>query len=141
MVPRLESGITVVSDRYLASTLVVQALDGGTAAVLFNLNAGIRLPDLAVILNPDPHNIAARVAARGATHRFNRAPDFPARESALYAEVVVILRDMGVPVLVADTSTAPAGVIVERIASYAPARLGSVAPDRESAPTQGAPPS
>lgn len=37
-------------------------------------------------------------------------PDFPARGSALHAEVV-ILRGMGVAVVVVDTSTAPAGVI------------------------------
>jgi dTMP kinase len=141
VVPRLESGITVVSDRYLASTLVVQALDGVPQQYLLDLNAGIRLPDLAVILSANPHSIAARIAARGATHRFNRAPDFPARESARYAEVVVILRGMGVPVLVVDTSTAPAGVIAERIAAYAPAGLGSVASDRQSTRTQGAPPS
>jgi dTMP kinase len=141
VVPRLESGITVVSDRYLASTLVLQALDGVPQQYLLDLNAGIRMPDLAVILNADPHSIAARIAARGATHRFNRAPNFPARESALYAEVVVILRDMGVPVLVVDTSTAPAGVIAEQMASYAPAGIGSVAPDRESTRMQGAPPS
>ncbi|MEE4546543.1 dTMP kinase [Streptomyces sp. V4-01] len=141
VIPRLESGITVVSDRYLASTLVVQALDGVPQQYLLDLNAGIRMPDLAVILNADPHSIAARIAARGATHRFNRTPDFPARESALYAEVVAILRGMGVPVIVADTSTAPAGVIAEQIAACVPAGLGSVAPDPESARTQGAPPS
>ncbi|CAG6396940.1 hypothetical protein SCOCK_490053 [Actinacidiphila cocklensis] len=71
----------------------------------------------------------------------NRAPDFPARESALYAEVVVILRGMGVPVLAISTGAAPAGVIAEHIAAYAPAGLGSVAPDLESTRTQGAPPS
>ncbi|WP_405583212.1 hypothetical protein [Streptomyces sp. NBC_01190] len=86
-------------------------------------------------------SIAARIAARGAAHRFNRTPDFPARESALYAEVVVILRGMGVPLLVIGTTTALAGVIAERIAAYVTAGLGSVAPDPESARTQGAPPS
>jgi dTMP kinase len=99
------------------------------------------VPDLAVILSADPGSIAARIAARGATHRFNRARDFPARESARYAEVAVVLRGMGVPVLVVETRTAPAGVIAQQIAAYAPAGLGSVAPDLESTRTQGAPPS
>lgn len=141
VIPHLESGITVVSDRYLASTLVVQALDGVPQQYLLDLNTGIRMPDLAIILNADPHTITARIAVRGATHHFNRAPDFPARESALYAEAAVTLRGLGVPVLVVDTSTAPAGVIAEQIAAYAPGRLGSVAPDLKSARTQGAPPS
>jgi dTMP kinase len=141
VVPHLESGITVVSDRYFASTLVLQALDGVPRQYLLDLNAGIRMPDLAVVLSADPLSIATRIAARGATHRFNRAPDFPARESALYAEVVVILRGMGVPVLVVDTGAAPAGVVAERIAACTPAGLGSVAPGPETARTQGAPPS
>jgi dTMP kinase len=141
VVPRLESGITVVSDRYLASTLVVQALDGVPQQYLIDLNAGIRMPDLAVILNADPRSIVARIAARGATHRFNRAPDFPARESALYEEVVVMLRSMGVPVLVIDTGAAPTGVIAQQIAAHAATGLGSVAPHLESTRTQGAPPS
>jgi dTMP kinase len=141
VIPRLESGITVVSDRYLASTLVLQTLDGVPQQYLLDLNTGIRMPDLAVVLSADLHSITARIAARGATHRFNRAPDFPARESTRYEEAVVILRTMGVPVLVVDTSTAPAGVVAEQIAAHAPAGLGSVAPHPESTRTQGAPPS
>jgi hypothetical protein len=54
---------------------------------------------------------------------------------------VVVLRGMGVPVLVADTGAAPAGVVAERIAACTPAGLGSVAPGLETARTQGAPPS
>jgi hypothetical protein len=38
--------------------------------------------------------------------------------------VVVILRGMGVPVLVADTGSAPAGVVARQIAARAVAGLG-----------------
>jgi dTMP kinase len=57
----------------------LQALDGVPRQYLLDLNAGIRMPDLAVVLSAAPLSIATRIAARGATHRFNRAPDFPAR--------------------------------------------------------------
>lgn len=141
IVPRLTAGVTVVCDRYIASTLVVQALDGVPQRYLLNLSAGLRIPDLAVILTADPRAIAARIAERGATHRFNRDPSFPARESALYDEAVDLLRAMGVPVLVLDTDTAPPAAIAEQIASAA-LSLGSVSTHLDSAPasTQGAAP-
>lgn len=107
VVPRLDAGTTVVCDRYVASTLVVQHLDGVPQQYLLDLNAGMRMPDLAVILTATPRRIADRIAQRGATHRFNRDPDFPARETTLYDETVGILRGMGVSVLVVDTSSTP----------------------------------
>ncbi|MFD7550679.1 dTMP kinase [Streptomyces sp. NPDC059816] len=119
VVPLLGAGTTVVCDRYVASTLVVQALDGVPQQYLLDLNAGLRMPDLAVILTADPHVLANRIAQRGATHRFNRDPSFPARESALYGEAAELLRGMGVPVLVIDTVRATPEETVERIATAA----------------------
>ncbi|MEU2248154.1 dTMP kinase [Streptomyces sp. NPDC019224] len=141
IVPRLTAGDTVVCDRYIASTLVVQALDGVPQRYLLDLNAGLRLPDLAVILTADPRAIAARIAERGATHRFNRDASFPAREVALYDRAAELLRAMGVPVLVLDTGAASPTVIAEQIASAA-FGLGSVSNHLNSAPasTQGATP-
>ncbi|MFE3230355.1 dTMP kinase, partial [Nocardia sp. NPDC059228] len=47
--PRLSAGDTVVCDRYLASTLVMQQLDGVPVKFLLDLNADVLMPDLAVI--------------------------------------------------------------------------------------------
>lgn len=136
IVPRLETGITVVCDRYVASTLVVQRLDGVPQQYLLDLNASVRMPDLAVILTADPRAIAARIDQRGATHRFNRDPSFPARETALYAEAVEILGDMNVPVLSVDTGTASPQDVAVSIAG----RIGGTARVPQQPPTQGATP-
>ena len=64
-------------------------LDGVPKQYLLDLNAGVRMPDLAVVLTADPHaHRGAGSHERGATHRFNRDAGFPARETALYEEAV-----------------------------------------------------
>ncbi|GFM98716.1 hypothetical protein Sfulv_35270 [Streptomyces fulvorobeus] len=82
--PLLGTGFTVVCDRYLASSLVLQQLDGVPEQFLLDLNADILLPDLAVILTAEPVAIGARLAERGKRHRFHddpRAP--PVRSSSI----------------------------------------------------------
>ncbi len=140
VIPRLDAGVSVVCDRYLASTLVVQRLDGVPKQYLLDLNSGVRMPDLAVVLTADPHRIAERIAQRGATHRFNRDAGFPARETALYEEAVSILRGMGVPVLVIDNGRAGPAVVAGQIADAALGGIGRVPRQPGSAPTQGATP-
>lgn len=113
--PQLDRGTTVVCDRYLASTLVVQQLDGVPEDYLLALNADVRLPDLSVILTADPAIITARLTDRGAHHRFERDPVIPRREVALYERAANTLRGMGVNVLVVDTSTVTPPEIAARI--------------------------
>ncbi|SEO55408.1 dTMP kinase [Actinacidiphila rubida] len=136
IVPRLEAGVTVVCDRYVASTLVLQRLDGVPKQYLLDLNAGIRMPDLAVVLTADPRTIAGRVAERGATHRFNRDPSAPDRETALYAEAVEMLWSMNVPVLTIDTGTSAPDAVAALIAG----RVFGAAKVPKQLPTQGATP-
>ncbi|MER6249804.1 dTMP kinase [Streptomyces sp. NPDC001584] len=126
--PMRNAGFTVISDRYLASSLVLQRLDGVAEQYLLDLNREIMLPDLAVILTAAPTVIAARLAARGVRHRFHHDPDAPSRELDLYAEAAQTLMTMGVPVLVLDsTETAPKDV-ARRIADALPPPGGTVAP-------------
>ncbi|MEV7678812.1 dTMP kinase [Streptomyces sp. NPDC088341] len=124
--PRLEAGETVVCDRYLASTLVLQQLDDVPVPFLLALNAGILLPDLAVVLTAGPAVVAERLARRGARHRYHLDPAFPAREVALYAEAAHTLTTMGVRVLLLDTTTATPTDVARRIADVVPSLTGSV---------------
>lgn len=126
--PQLDQGVTVVCDRYLASTLVVQQLDGVPEEFLLALNASVRLPDLSVILTADPAVITDRLTYRGAHHRFERDPGIPQREVALYERAARTLRDLGVPVLVVNTCAVTPSEVVARIAECLPTRSGSVAP-------------
>ncbi|WP_036507888.1 dTMP kinase [Nocardia aobensis] len=99
IVPALDDEKLVVCDRYLPSSLVLQVLDGVPAERVWQLNAGIRVPDVAVVLRADPKVIADRLAARGAHNRFERRPDDSvARELELFDQVAEDLRTRGWPV-------------------------------------------
>ncbi|MCX5607020.1 dTMP kinase [Streptomyces sp. NBC_00047] len=135
--PMRDAGFTVISDRYLASSLVLQRLDGVDEQFVLDLNREIMLPDLAVILTAEPAVIAARLAARGVRHRFHHDPNAPSREVELYAEAAQTLMTMGVQVLVLDsTDTAPKDV-ARRIADALPPDGGSVpsSPSKPDDPT------
>ncbi|NYI07796.1 dTMP kinase [Allostreptomyces psammosilenae] len=110
--PVRAAGTTVVCDRYLASTLVLQRLDGVPVEYLLALNAAVDRPDLAVILTADPAEIGRRLTARGAHHRFERDPASTAREVEFYHDAAETLRRHDVPVEVIDVSVlTPSGVV------------------------------
>ncbi|MFJ8036018.1 hypothetical protein [Streptomyces sp. NPDC096032] len=73
-IDRNGAGRLLVSDRYLASTLVLQRLDGVPLDFLLMLNDHAPKPDLAVILTAAPDTIADRITRAGITHRFRARP-------------------------------------------------------------------
>lgn len=136
LVPLLKSGSTVLCDRYLASSLVLQPLDGVPEPFVLALNRHVLLPDLAVILTAAPENISARIAERGKRHRFHDDPNGPAREVELYREAAETLTTLGVEVLVLDTSDTTPTDVAKRIADAVPLPGGSVeSPKRPHNPT------
>lgn len=78
ILPALREGKVVVCDRYVASSLVLQGLDGLPAEVVWQLNHGVYRPDLSIVLTGDPQVINARLRARGGHSRFERAEKSPA---------------------------------------------------------------
>ncbi|MFE7330873.1 dTMP kinase [Streptomyces sp. NPDC057565] len=118
--PWLSAGDTVVTDRYLASTLVMQQLDGVPLKFLLDLNAHVLMPDLAVILTAHPSLIAERIAARGPRNRFHHDPTVPGREVDLYDETAQTLMTANVKVLVANTSDATPSEATATIADAIP---------------------
>ncbi|MCP9986942.1 dTMP kinase [Streptomyces sudanensis] len=131
--PALRSGATVICDRYLASSLVLQQLDGVPEPFVLALNRHILLPDLAVILTADPEVITARLAGRGRRHRFHDDPTGPAREVELYAEAARTLMAMGVRSVLLDTTRTTPADVARRIADEVAALPGNV--DQHTAPT------
>lgn len=101
--PSRASGHIVICDRYLASTLVLQARDGLAAPYLLTVNEGIDLPDLAVILSASPEIITARLDQRGRHDRFEHDPDSARAETALFRDADATLSSMGVHVSQIDT--------------------------------------
>ena len=125
--PHRDAGDTVLCDRYLGSTLVVQRLDGVPEPFLLALNTDILLPDLAVLLTADPPTITQRLAARGAHHRFEHDPEAPGREVELYARAERTLTGLGIRVLTVDTSNTTPSKVAAQITTALPAHPCSVA--------------
>jgi dTMP kinase len=99
ILPALHEGRVVICDRYVASSLVLQGLDGLPAEVVWQLNHSVYRPDLVVILTGDPAVINARLRARGGHSRFERAADNSDRETAAYRHAGADLRRRGWPVV------------------------------------------
>lgn len=68
--PNLRSGKIVISDRYLPSSLVYQAMDGVESDFIWRLNENIVFPDLFVFVSASPEIIMERLNARNNLTRF-----------------------------------------------------------------------
>lgn len=120
ILPRLQAGFTVISDRYVPSSLVLQRMDDVDQETIWQLNKGAEPPELAVILNATPAVLSGRLARRGGTHsRFERQSDGPATESALYQDTAAGLTALGWPVCSIDvTDRTPgevAAIVTDRV--------------------------
>jgi dTMP kinase len=100
--PHLETGTTVITDRYIPSGLVIQRFDGVDPVFLWQLNAQADRPDLAVILEADPAVIAQRLADRGPHNRFQQTPGNSHAEVHFYQQATDQLTQAGFNVLPVD---------------------------------------
>lgn len=105
--PHLQTGQVVISDRYIASGLVVQRFDGVDPMFLWQLNEEVERPDLTVILEADPHVIAERLSDRGPHNRFQLTPDSSHAEVKYYRQATDALMDAGFEVLRVDCTSRP----------------------------------
>jgi dTMP kinase len=102
--PALADGKIVLCDRYVASSYVLQRLDGMAMEFIEALNADADRPDLAVILTADPVTTAERIALSGAHSRFETDPDLHQREVDLYRDTTIRLAAAGYRLLTADST-------------------------------------
>ncbi len=116
--PHLDAGEVVITDWYVPTSLVLQRIDGVDPGFIWQLNAYAPPPDLAVILHADPAVLAARLRARGAHSRFERAPDASQVESHLYQQATQRLQAAGWPLLHLDTTNAPPQQLATTLASH-----------------------
>lgn len=65
--PALDRGEVVVCDRYIASSLALQCMDGVEREFVWTLNEHVIMPDLVVMVSGDPEVIAERLAAEAPT--------------------------------------------------------------------------
>lgn len=106
--PHMERGETVITDRYVPSSLVMQRFDGIDPAFLWQLNSEADHPDLTVILEADPEIIAERLAARGPHNRFQITPGSSHAEVHFYRQATERLVQAGFDVLRVDCNKQPA---------------------------------
>ena len=113
--PALAAGRTVICDRHIASTLVLQRVDGLDLPSLWQMNADVLMPDLQVILLASANVLRDRLDGRGRTSRFERSEDIEALEVLYYREAADWLRSHGQPVLKIDTDNRSIGDVAARL--------------------------
>lgn len=128
--PLLASGYIVISDRYVASGLVIQRFDNLDPGFLWRLNEEVEIPDLAVILEADPAVIADRLDARGAHNRFQLTTGSSHTEATYYKDAKERLVAAGFNVLTVDCTKRPAEQSAAIIATEVRALLGSAVASR-----------
>ena len=109
--PALAAGRTVICDRHIASTLVLQRVDGLDLASLWQMNADVLMPDLQVILCASADVLRDRLDGRGRTSRFEQSEDIEELEVLYYREAADWLQSHGQPVLTIDTDNRSIGEV------------------------------
>lgn len=117
VLPALERGAWVVSDRYLPSSLAYQSIEAPLALV-DGLNQGFRAPDLLVMIEVPVDVALNRVLARGGKRELYEERAWLERITDRYAEVVALLEGRGWKVLRID-GTAEIEAIAASIAEAA----------------------
>lgn len=110
-----DAGKVVISDRYLASGLVMQRFDDIDLNFLWQLNARADQPDLAVILEADAKVIAERLAERGPHNRFQLTPGSSHAEVCFYRQATERLKQAGFEVFTVDCNQQPPEQVAARI--------------------------
>jgi len=109
ILPALERGVWVISDRYMASSLAYQALAVGFEHVVA-LNHRFRQPCLTLMLELDPTASLARVASRGEDLERFEVLETLQRVHIGYHRALGWVREQGAAVAVIDASQGIDGV-------------------------------
>lgn len=102
IVPALLLGKTVLSDRYVESSLVLQRLDGCSLEFLWNIHSQILIPELSVILVARPSTLDHRITSeRTRLSRFERNGSRE-KEVSFYREAAEFVAQKGFNVLLLE---------------------------------------
>jgi len=93
--PGLRRYDVVITDRFIASSLVFQVLDGVPIDQVWAMNRDVLLPDLNIFLTTGPTSIHRRQAARGVLTRFDR-DQRTEEEISQYATAREVMTEHGV---------------------------------------------
>jgi dTMP kinase len=123
LAPALVRGQLVISDRYVASSYVLQTMDGVESDFITAINAPAPRADLTVLLRAAPERLRDRIAARGTSHRFHDSPGAAERELSLYERTGVRLSAAGWDVVTIDTTATNAAHVANAVRALITDRL------------------
>lgn len=72
IIPELEKGKIVITDRYILSSLILQVMDGVSEEFVLNINSSTLKPDLQVAVFVDEDVLQSRLGERECLTRFER---------------------------------------------------------------------
>lgn len=72
IIPELNKGKLVITDRYVLSSLILQEMDGVSEKLIFNLNDEIIKPDLQLAVFADEQILQKRLSQRNVLTRFEK---------------------------------------------------------------------
>lgn len=103
ILPALHAYDVVISDRYIASSLGFQVLDGVPFETVWAMNNQFLLPDLNVFLVADEEILKQRRAGRGMYTRIERSSNV-ADEILLYGKISDFLSHLGVDTITIENN-------------------------------------
>lgn len=117
--PQLVTGGWVLCDRYVASSLVLQRIDGLDTEWIWELNKAVLQPDLTIYLEEDAEVIAQRLALRGRHSRLE-TKGWPALELDYFRDAREFLSRRGWKQTTVDCRLrATADIVAEIVAQFA----------------------
>lgn len=94
IIPALEQGNIVISDRYVASSYVCQQLDGVSLEFIQQINANVISPDISVFILADEMEVLKRMSEREHLARMEKMYSFQETE-ILYKQAISMYRANG----------------------------------------------
>lgn len=95
IIPKLQEGNYVFTDRYILSSLILQGMDGVNSSVICEINNNVIKPDLQIVVWANENTLQARLGEREYLTRFERG-NKSGNELAFMESGVRILEEMGV---------------------------------------------
>jgi len=102
--PALDAGVTVICDRYVPSSYVLQQRDGVPLDFLRATHRPAMVPDLAVLLTADPDVLYQRITVRGPHNRFEADLAASTAEVELFSSIEPVLADDRWPTVTLDVT-------------------------------------
>lgn len=92
IMPALDRGEIIISDRYIASSYVCQQLDGVSLDYIEQINSNILLPDISIFILADESEVSKRLSQRDKLARMEKFYSFN-KTAKLYDQAISIYKD------------------------------------------------